>query len=59
MWIIIKKMELNQKGIKVPVVIIDSHGEVMEFEDLSEAEKMRQAFQSNSDSGHEYILKEI
>jgi hypothetical protein len=59
MWIIIKKMELNQKGIKVPVVIIDTHGEVMEFEDLSEAEKMRQAFQSNSDSGHEYILKEI
>jgi hypothetical protein len=59
MWIIIKKMELNQKGVKVPVVIIDSHGEVMDFEDLSEAEKMRQAFQSNSDSGHEYILKEI
>jgi hypothetical protein len=59
MWIIIKKMELNQKGIKVPVVIIDTHGEVMEFEDLSEAEKMRQSFQSNSDSGHEYILKEI
>jgi hypothetical protein len=59
MWIIIKKMELNQKGVKIPVVIIDTHGEVMEFEDLSEAEKMRQAFQSNSDSGHEYILKEI
>jgi len=59
MWIIIKKMELNQKGVKVPVVIIDTHGEVMEFEDYAEAEKMRLLFQSNSDSAHEYILKEI
>lgn len=59
MWIIIKKIELNQKGIKVPVIIIDTHGEVLEFEDLAEAEKMRQLFQSNTDSSHEYILKEI
>jgi hypothetical protein len=59
MWIIIKKMELNQKGVKVPVIIIDTHGEVLEFEDLAEAEKMRQLFQSNTDSAHEYILKEI
>lgn len=59
MWIIIKKIELNQKGVKVPVIIIDTHGEVLEFEDLAEAEKMRQLFQSNTDSSHEYILKEI
>jgi hypothetical protein len=59
MWIIIKKMELNEKGVKVPVIIIDSHSEVLEFEDYAEAEKMRLLFQSNSDSAHEYILKEI
>jgi hypothetical protein len=59
MWIIIKKMELNQKGVKVPVIMIDSHSEVLEFEDYAEAEKMRLLFQSNSDSAHEYILKEI
>jgi hypothetical protein len=59
MWIIIKKMELTEKGVKVPVVIIDTHGEVLDFEDYSEAEKTRLLFQSNSDSAHEYILKEI
>ena len=59
MWIIIKKMELNEKVVKVPVIIIDSHSEVLEFEDYAEAEKMRLLFQSNSDSAHEYILKEI
>jgi hypothetical protein len=59
MWIIIKKMELNDKGVKVPVVIIDTHGDVLEFDDYAEAEKTRLLFQSNSDSAHEYILKEI
>jgi len=59
MWIIIKKIELNEKGVKVPVIIIDSHSEVLEFEDYAEAEKMRLLFQSNSDSAHEYIVKEI
>jgi hypothetical protein len=59
MWIIIKKMELNDKGIKVPVVIIDTHGDVLEFDDYAEAEKTRLLFQSNSDSAHEYVLKEI
>jgi hypothetical protein len=59
MWIIIKKMELNDKGVKVPVVIIDTHGDVLEFDDYAEAEKTRLLFQSNSDSAHEYVLKEI
>lgn len=59
MWIIIKKMELIEKGVKVPVVIIDTHGDVLEFDDYAEAEKTRLLFQSNSDSAHEYILKEI
>jgi hypothetical protein len=59
MWIIIKKIELNEKGVKVPVIMIDSHSEVLEFEDYAEAEKMRLLFQSNSDSAHEYIVKEI
>jgi hypothetical protein len=59
MWIIIKKIQLQENGVKVPVVIIDTHGEVLEFEDFSEAEKTRLLFQSNSDCAHEYILKEI
>ena len=52
-------MQLHENGVKVPVVIIDTHGEILEFEDYAEAEKTRLLFQSNSDSAHEYILKEI
>lgn len=59
MWIIIKKIELKEKGVKVPVIIIDTHGEVLEFDTHDEAEKFRMLLQTNSDSAHEYILKEI
>jgi hypothetical protein len=34
-------------------------GEVLEFEDLQEAEKTRDLFQNNTDSGHIYEIKKI
>lgn len=58
MYCIIKKMT-NEKGIIVPVIVIDSHDEILEFDTLEEAEKMRDTFQKNSDSGHEYVVKKI
>lgn len=58
MYCIIKKMT-NEKGIIVPVIVIDSHDEILEFDKLEEAEKMRDTFQKNSDSGYEYIVKKI
>ncbi len=58
MYIIVKNIT-NQNGIKLPVIIVDDHAEVMEFETIEEAEKMREIFQKNSDSGHEYTIKEI
>ena len=58
MYCIIKKMT-NEKGITVPVIVIDSHDEILEFDTLEEAEKIRDTFQKNSDSGYEYVVKKI
>jgi hypothetical protein len=43
----------------MPVIIIDTHNEVLEFESFEEAEKMRDIMEKNSDSGHRYVVKKI
>lgn len=58
MWVIIKLIE-NEKGIKLPIVILDAQNEIWEFDTYESAETMRKCFQENSDSGYEYILKKI
>jgi hypothetical protein len=58
MYCIIKKIRV-EKGIIHPVIVLDNHDEILEFNSLEEAEKMKEIFQKNSDSGHEYIVKKI
>lgn len=58
MWVIIKMME-NINGIKVPVIILNGHSEIWEFETKEEAEKLREIFELNSDSGHEYVVRKV
>jgi len=58
MYCIIKKIK-NEHGIVVPVIVLDNHDEILEFENLNDAEIMRDTFQKNSDSGYEYIVKKI
>jgi hypothetical protein len=43
----------------LPVILLDSNSEVMEFENETEAEEMRRRFQVNSDSGYAYNIKKI
>lgn len=43
----------------LPVIILDSNNEVWEFDTEEEAEKMKEIFQTNSDSGHIYEIKKI
>ena len=43
----------------MPVILLDSSSEVMEFETLKEAEEMQRRFQINSDSGYAYQVKKI
>ena len=57
-FVIIKHLKTNT-GITVPVIILDSQGEVLEFETQEEAENMRSIFQKNSDSGYTFSLREI
>lgn len=43
----------------VPVILLDSSSEVLEFTTLKEAEEMQMRFQVNSDSGYVYYVKKI
>ncbi len=58
MYVIVKFIK-NKKGVEIPVIIIDTHNEVLEFDTFEEAEKMRNIMEKNSDSGHKYEVKKI
>lgn len=57
MYVIIKYVP-NRKNVLMPVILITGT-EVMEFNTLEEAEKMKVIFESNSDSGYKYEVKKI
>ena len=58
MFVILKYIK-NNKGVEMPVIIIDTHNEVLEFDTYEEAEKMRDIMEKNSDSGYKYEVKKI
>jgi hypothetical protein len=58
MFVIVKFIK-NSKGVEMPVIIIDTHNEVLEFESFEEADKMRDIMEKNSDSGYKYEVKKI
>jgi hypothetical protein len=58
MYVIVKMIK-NENGIKMPVLILDSSDEVLEFDTEDDAKKIKEIFQKNSDSGYEYIIKKI
>ena len=59
MYVIIKHIKMNDNKKRVPVIILNSESEILEFNSLEEAKKMREIFELNSDSGHVYEVKEI
>ena len=56
---IIKRMTQPSNGRPLNVVLIDSNNEVLEFSTRDEAENWAKILTQNSDSGWEYIVKEI
>jgi hypothetical protein len=58
MWVIVKMVE-NSNKVKMPVILLDGHSEVLEFDSESAANEMKNIFSKNSDSGYEYIIKKI
>ena len=57
-YLIIKEIKSNNGKI-LPVVLLDSQADVMEFENKEEADKMAAMLNINSDSGHTYRVKKI
>ena len=57
-YLIIKEIKSNN-GKFLPVVLLDSQADVMEFENKEEADKMATMLNINSDSGHTYRVKKI
>jgi hypothetical protein len=59
MYVIIKHIKMNDNKKRVPVIILNSESEILEFDTLENAEKMREIFELNSDSGYVYEVKKI
>jgi len=58
MYVILKHIK-NKTNKVLPVILVDNQSEILEFNSLDEAEKMRDVFQKNSDSGYKYEVKKI
>ncbi len=59
MYVIIKHVKMNDNRKRLPVVLLNADTEIWEFETLGEATKMKEIFETNSDSGHKYEVKKI
>jgi len=57
-YLIIKEIK-SDNGKVLPVVLLDSQADVMEFDTREEADKMAAILNINSDSGHTYRVKKI
>jgi hypothetical protein len=57
MYCIIKYIKLEKK--ELPVIILNSQDEVLEFDTEAKAEDFKNILQMNSDSGYRYVVKKI
>ena len=55
----IVKLMKNTNGIELPVILLDNHDEVWEFEDSDVAIKMAEILTKNSDSVYRYYVKKV
>jgi hypothetical protein len=58
MYIIIKHVKIHNDR-ELPVIILDSQGEVWEFDNKDKAQDMVNIFNTNTDSGHKYEVKKV
>jgi hypothetical protein len=57
MYCIVKYIKVDKK--ELPVIILNSQDEVLEFDSSEQAEDFKNILQMNSDSGHRYTIKKI
>ena len=58
MYAIIKHVKTPDNRV-LPVILLDSQGEVWEFDTKDKAQEMVNIFNTNSDSGHKYEVKNV
>ena len=58
MYVIIKQVK-TQNGRFLPVILLDTQGEVWEFDNEDKAQEMVNIFNTNTESGHKYEVKKV
>ena len=58
MYVIIKHVKTQDERI-LPVIMLDTQGEVWEFDNKDKAQEMVNIFNMNTDSGHKYEVKQV
>ena len=58
MYVIVKHVK-TQDDRTLPVIMLDTQGEVWEFESKDDAEQMCNILNTNTDSGHKYEVKKV
>ena len=58
MYIIIKHVK-TRNDRELPVILLDTQGEVWEFDNKDKAQDMVNIFNANTDSGHKYEVKKV
>ena len=58
MYVIIKHVK-TQTNRNLPVIMLDTQGEVWEFDNKDKAQEMSNIFNANTDSGHKYEVKQV
>lgn len=58
MYVIIKHVKTHNNR-KLPVIMLDTQGEVLEFDNEDNAQEMVNILNVNTDSGHKYEVKKV
>jgi hypothetical protein len=58
MYVIVKHVK-TQTNRTLPVIMLDTQGEVWEFDNKDKAQEMTNIFNANTDSGHIYEVKKV
>ena len=58
MYVIIKHVK-TQNSRSLPVIMLDTLGEVWEFDNKDKAQEMVNILNTNTDSGHKYEVKKV
>jgi hypothetical protein len=58
-YVIIKTIRDVIKQVDLPVIMLDSQSEILEFESDEEALRLADLMNANTDSGHKYTVKKI